>query len=197
MERRSQLRVYYGPQDSRSVALTSVSDSASTVDVPLRTLLDTLRQAEGEKRAWIEDFKDENVAISCRSLRNHRRLSEIETPRVVAPHSTFVNNGSTFVAAFFYGLLPTSYDDFMTSLSGKNHQHPNRQVSDLIDRIKESADKLHEQGSTRGDLKIISRAMRELAYAFKVFTPYRRYRKVTVFGSARTKPRASRLPDGR
>ena len=30
--------------------------------------------------------------------------------------------------------------------------------------------------------------MRELAYAFKVFTPYRHFRKVTVFGSARTKP---------
>lgn len=66
--------------------------------------------------------------------------------------------------------------------------HPNRHVSDLIDRIKESADKLESQGSTRGDLKIISRSMRELAYAFKVFTPYRKYRKVTVFGSARTKP---------
>ena len=66
--------------------------------------------------------------------------------------------------------------------------HPNRHVSDLIERIKESADKLESQGSTRGDLKIISRAMRELAYAFKVFTPYRKYRKVTVFGSARTKP---------
>ena len=70
----------------------------------------------------------------------------------------------------------------------KRPNHPNRHVSDLIDRIKESADKLEAQGSTRGDLKIISRAMRELAYAFKVFTPYRRIRKVTVFGSARTKP---------
>ena len=66
--------------------------------------------------------------------------------------------------------------------------HSNRHVSDLIDRIKESADKLEAQGSTRGDLKIISRAMRELAYAFKVFTPYRRFHKVTVFGSARTQP---------
>ena len=64
----------------------------------------------------------------------------------------------------------------------------NRHVRDLIERIKQSAEKLEAQGSTRGDLKIISRAMRELAYAFKVFTPYRRYRKVTVFGSARTKP---------
>lgn len=67
-------------------------------------------------------------------------------------------------------------------------QPTNRHVRDLIERIKQSAEKLEAQGSTRGDLKIVSRAMRELAYAFKVFTPYRRYRKVTVFGSARTKP---------
>ena len=67
-------------------------------------------------------------------------------------------------------------------------EHTNRYVSDLIQRIKQSADKLEEQGSTRGDLKILSRTLRELAYAFKVFTPYRRFRKVTVFGSARTRP---------
>jgi uncharacterized protein (TIGR00730 family) len=37
-------------------------------------------------------------------------------------------------------------------------------------------------------LKILSRTLRELRYAFKVFTPYRMRRKVTVFGSARTLP---------
>lgn len=63
------------------------------------------------------------------------------------------------------------------------HKH-----SELIDEIKETADKLAADGATRGDLKILSRALRELRYAFKVFTPYRRNRKVTVFGSARTKP---------
>jgi len=61
-----------------------------------------------------------------------------------------------------------------------------RRIEDLIDKIKESADKLASDGSTRGDLKILSRALRELRYAFKVFTPYRRQRKVTIFGSART-----------
>src|SRR5271154_838313 len=40
--------------------------------------------------------------------------------------------------------------------------------------------------ATRGDLKILSRVLRELRYAFKVFTPYRRQFKVPVFGSART-----------
>ncbi len=57
--------------------------------------------------------------------------------------------------------------------------------SELIDEIKETADKLARDHATRGDLKILSRALKELRYAFKVFTPYRRQRKVTVFGSAR------------
>ena len=60
--------------------------------------------------------------------------------------------------------------------------------NDLVERIRESADKLEKDGSTRGDLKLLSRAIRELRYAFKVFTPYRHNPKVTVFGSARTKP---------
>jgi uncharacterized protein (TIGR00730 family) len=61
-----------------------------------------------------------------------------------------------------------------------------RQIGELVDRIKQSADKLAEDGSSRGDLKLLSRALRELRYGFKVFSPYRRRRKVTIFGSART-----------
>jgi hypothetical protein len=61
-------------------------------------------------------------------------------------------------------------------------------IVDLIAQIKESADKLAVDHTSRGDLKIISRTLRELRYAFKVFTPYRSRRKVTVFGSARTRP---------
>ena len=60
--------------------------------------------------------------------------------------------------------------------------------SELINEIKETADKLAADQATRGDLKILSRVLRELCYAFKVFTPYRRDRKVAVFGSARTEP---------
>lgn len=56
----------------------------------------------------------------------------------------------------------------------------------LIAEIKETADKLDRDLATQGDLKILSRTLRELRYAFKVFTPYRRVRKVSVFGSART-----------
>ncbi len=65
---------------------------------------------------------------------------------------------------------------------------PKPKTGDLIAQIKLSADRLADDQTSRGDLKILSRALRELRYAFKVFAPYRWQRKVTVFGSARTRP---------
>lgn len=59
---------------------------------------------------------------------------------------------------------------------------------DLIDMLKRTVERLPADGTTRGDLKILSRTLRELRYAFKVFQPFRRRRKVTIFGSARTLP---------
>jgi uncharacterized protein (TIGR00730 family) len=63
---------------------------------------------------------------------------------------------------------------------------PPTRISELIETIKASADKLASDHTSRGDLKILSRTLLELRYAFKVFSPYRHTRKVTVFGSART-----------
>jgi uncharacterized protein (TIGR00730 family) len=63
-----------------------------------------------------------------------------------------------------------------------------KRIAELIETIRESADKLASDHTSRGDLKILSRTLRELRYAFKVFSPYRHSRKVTVFGSARTLP---------
>ena len=39
-----------------------------------------------------------------------------------------------------------------------------------------------------GDLKIVNAALKEMRYAFRVFAPYRDVRKVSVFGSARSRP---------
>ncbi|HTQ39187.1 MAG TPA: TIGR00730 family Rossman fold protein [Pirellulales bacterium] len=79
------------------------------------------------------------------------------------------------------GLPPAAAADTVKSLD-------RQRIADLIEQIKESADKLAADQPSRGDLKILSRTMRELRYAFKVFSPYRNRRKVTVFGSARTRP---------
>jgi uncharacterized protein (TIGR00730 family) len=75
-----------------------------------------------------------------------------------------------------------------TRLLGSEDAAQSSRVADLITLIKESADKLASDRTSRGDLKILSRTLRELRYAFKVFSPYRSRRKVTVFGSARTRP---------
>ena len=80
--------------------------------------------------------------------------------------------------------LPDAGDDLPVVTGPLDRQR----LNDLIEQIKESADKLASDHTTHGDLKILSRTLRELRYAFKVFTPYRSRRKVTVFGSARTRP---------
>ncbi|MCC9600212.1 LOG family protein [Stieleria sp. JC731] len=58
----------------------------------------------------------------------------------------------------------------------------------LFDEMRATIDRLERDQTSRGDLKVLSRTLLELRYAFKVFRPYRRRRKVTIFGSARTKP---------
>src|ERR1700676_2149873 len=58
-------------------------------------------------------------------------------------------------------------------------------IEQLVQQLKETADKLIRDQANRGDVKLLSTALKELRYAFKVFAPYRNRRKVTVFGSAR------------
>jgi uncharacterized protein (TIGR00730 family) len=58
-------------------------------------------------------------------------------------------------------------------------------IEQLVQQLKETADKLIRDQANRGDVKLLSTALKELRYAFKVFAPYRQHRKVTVFGSAR------------
>jgi uncharacterized protein (TIGR00730 family) len=65
---------------------------------------------------------------------------------------------------------------------------PQTGVEHLVQQIKETADKLIRDQTNRGDVKLLSTALKELRYAFKVFAPYRRRRKVAIFGSARIKP---------
>jgi uncharacterized protein (TIGR00730 family) len=47
---------------------------------------------------------------------------------------------------------------------------------------------LAAEGTDVIDLKVADSALAEMADAFRVFRPYRRERKVTIFGSARTEP---------
>lgn len=56
----------------------------------------------------------------------------------------------------------------------------------LVEDIIENALKLLTDVESRGDVRVIQTAIRELRYAFKLFAPHAHIRKVTLFGSART-----------
>ena len=69
----------------------------------------------------------------------------------------------------------------------ENHELSAAQSRELQDMIGSLGDMARE-GTSVGDLKIANAALAEMAEAFRVFRPYRHIRKITMFGSARTKP---------
>lgn len=73
-----------------------------------------------------------------------------------------------------------------------------RAIDDFLSRYAESPDRdlladlmltvcrLARDRTGRGELKLLTKAVKELRYAFKIFSPYRNVRKVSIFGSSRT-----------
>jgi len=59
---------------------------------------------------------------------------------------------------------------------------------ELIEEMIITALKMARDGMGTGDLKLMNRSFKEMRYAAKVFAGYRQFRKVCVFGSARTPP---------
>ncbi len=59
-----------------------------------------------------------------------------------------------------------------------------RELRSMVDSLADLA----REGTSVGDLKIANVALAEMAEAFRVFRPYRHIRKLTMFGSARTRP---------
>jgi len=60
--------------------------------------------------------------------------------------------------------------------------------NDLVREMIISALKSGQEGNDRAHMKLMNTTMKEMRFTGKVFSPYRTDRKVTVFGSARTKP---------
>ncbi len=60
--------------------------------------------------------------------------------------------------------------------------------AELIREIVITALHLSENHVTDNDVQIIHTALKEMRFGFKFFAPYKEIRKVSVFGSARTKP---------
>ncbi|MDO8614897.1 MAG: LOG family protein [Dehalococcoidia bacterium] len=60
--------------------------------------------------------------------------------------------------------------------------------ADLLQEMITTCFRLTRDRSHRGEMKLVNAALKEFAYSFKVFKGYRNFRKVTIFGSARTVP---------
>ncbi|CAN5226687.1 TIGR00730 family Rossman fold protein [soil metagenome] len=61
---------------------------------------------------------------------------------------------------------------------------------ELVEEMIGTVLKMSRDKMGTGDLKLMNRSLKEMRYAAKVFAGYRQYRKVCVFGSARTLPTA-------
>jgi uncharacterized protein (TIGR00730 family) len=62
------------------------------------------------------------------------------------------------------------------------------QDADLLQEMITTCFRLTRDHADRGEMKLVNAALKEFAYAFKVFRGYKDYRKVGMFGSARTMP---------
>lgn len=56
---------------------------------------------------------------------------------------------------------------------------------ELVAEMLQTVLKLVSDGTSRGDLKVLNRTLKELRYAFKIFAPFRNTRKTSIFGSGR------------
>ncbi len=68
-------------------------------------------------------------------------------------------------------------------IQSKGGGYNENEVADII----ENALKLLTDVEDTGDVRVIQTALRELRYSFRLFAPYANKRKVSIFGSARTK----------
>jgi hypothetical protein len=58
----SRLRIFHGPHDA--LAVEDVPARANTVTVPLGDILPTLADAVLDRRAWVQDFLNDEITIS-------------------------------------------------------------------------------------------------------------------------------------
>ena len=64
-------------------------------------------------------------------------------------------------------------------------QHVDEEDRGLVFEMIVTSMRLSREQNDRGDLKLVTNAMKELRYSFEVFRPYADVRKCTIFGSAR------------
>ncbi len=76
----------------------------------------------------------------------------------------------------------------LDDLVARSGGDPNTLSGKIARELMHTALKLLDDQADEGEMKLISRSLKELRYALKVFRPYREVPKISVFGSARTPP---------
>jgi uncharacterized protein (TIGR00730 family) len=79
------------------------------------------------------------------------------------------------------GLADDAIDQLIKTVGGIHHP-------EIVREMILAALKAGQEDDTRADLKLMNTSLKEMRFTSKVFGPYRNVKKVTVFGSARTKP---------
>lgn len=79
------------------------------------------------------------------------------------------------------GDIDRGIEQLMTSVGGIRHRA-------IVREMILAALKAGQEGNGRADLKLMNTSLKEMRFTSKVFGRYRHKRKVTVFGSARTRP---------
>jgi uncharacterized protein (TIGR00730 family) len=77
-------------------------------------------------------------------------------------------------------VVDTLIDRLIAATGGVTHSH-------LVRELIISSLKIGQETSYQPDIKMINRTLREMRYTTRVFGPYRDRKKVTIFGSARTR----------
>jgi hypothetical protein len=76
-------------------------------------------------------------------------------------------------------------DALIAELADRADRPESRQ---LLFEMVASAYRMGVEGLDWGELKLVNTTLKEIRYAFGLFEPYQGIRKVSIFGSARTKP---------
>jgi len=84
-----------------------------------------------------------------------------------------------------YKVLDEKVNSFIHEIAAKYASGKNEH---LLREMLTTVSKIGEENFDTGDMKLINTTLKEMRYAFKVFSQYRDRRKAAIFGSARTSP---------
>ena len=87
---------------------------------------------------------------------------------------------------FMHNNYKTNVPEIDDKISSLVNNHFSSENSDILRQIFTSVAKVGLESSDTGEMKLLNRNIKELRYAFRIFSEYRDVRKVVIFGSSRT-----------